>query len=79
MEKTNRTRRRKGRRRPPTVGRNCRWLFYSGGVAVCGLKTRQPGRPVAGALCDKRRGCGYEEEPGAVSRLMEKILKKGGR
>ena len=89
MKKTNRTRRRKGKTRPPTIGRNCRWLNYSGGVAVCGLKIKiNDGRDdvkYGGCAvyddisCNKCRGCGYEEDVSSetmVSRLNRKLSLK---
>ena len=60
-------RRRKGRRRPPTVGRNCRWLEFDGGF-MC----------AAGGVCDKRPGCGYEEDLDGEP-MVQRLRKKRGK
>ena len=53
------------------IGKNCRWLDYEDGSAVCGLVNYPGGK----TPCRKRKGCGYEEESNTVNRLMEKISK----
>lgn len=81
-----RTKRRKGRTRPPTVGKNCRWLTYRGGEAECGLKIKINDsrddvkyggcRVYDDVSCSKCRGCGYEEAGGQdtmVARLTRKL------
>lgn len=91
MKKTNRTRRRKGKMRPPTIGKNCKWIQYCGGMAFCGLKlkannarddVKYGGCPVyTDTSCNKCRGCGYEEEVGGetmVSKLERKLLLRKG-
>ena len=89
MKKISKIKRRKGKIRPPTVGKNCRWLDYSSGAAVCMLKAKtNNGRSDAKCAdyrvyndisCNKCRGCGYEEDVSGetmVSRLNRKLTLK---
>lgn len=62
--------RRKGRIRPPTVGRNCVWLTFEDGVAVCAKKKASNELSLAAGgkkayartLCDKTEFCGFEDK-----------------
>lgn len=56
-------RRKKNAKKRAVVGRNCRFLSYCGGAAVCGLRDDEP--------CSKKRGCGYEEESRTMERLAQ--------
>ena len=89
MKKISKIKRRKGKIRPPTVGKNCRWLDYSSGAAVCMLKVNaNNGRSNAkyacrraynDISCNKCRECGYEEDVSSetmVSRLNRKLTLK---
>lgn len=68
-----RRKRRKAASKKAVVGKNCRWLDYEDGQAVCGFVRCSGGGT---APCRKRRGCGYEEESSTVGMLMEKISKE---
>lgn len=58
-------RRKKNAEKRAVVGRNCRFISYRGGAAVCGLRD--------GEECRKTRSCGYEEESRTIDRLKEEL------
>ena len=60
-----RRKRRKGYYVKRVIGKNCRFLSYSGKIALCGL------RP--GEYCGKTEECGYEEESRTIDRLKETL------
>ena len=82
--KVRRTRRRKGKRRPPTIGGDCRHLAYSCGRAICMRKVRANEerqddikygcmKAFEDDSCAKDKYCGYEPEDCAtVTRLAKK-------
>lgn len=88
-----RAKRRKGRVRPLTVARGCRWLRYVGRAAVCELKlwSRLYIKAQGGLYlqiahksvsCNKCRGCGYEEDASGetmVSKLGKRLSRNNGR
>ena len=77
--------RRKGKRRPNTVGKDCLYLAYDAGVAVCRLKARANDirendakygctKAYEDVACCKSRYCGYEPaEKKTVDELSSKL------
>jgi hypothetical protein len=48
------------------IGKNCKFISYLNGIAICKLSNNDP--------CNKTNTCGYEEESRTINRLKN-ILK----
>ena len=75
--------RRKGKKRPATVGKNCKWLVYEYGNPKCGWKIEENNncedlikRIHQDVNCYKCKNCGFEEKNNSepVVSKMKKML-----
>ena len=59
-----RRKRKKGTSKPNVIGKNCKFIIYSNGIAFCQFSDE---------YCNKTAICGYEENSRIVNELLEKM------
>jgi hypothetical protein len=55
--------RKKGTSKRNVIGKNCKFITYINGNAVCKFHSNE--------LCNKTNTCGYEEESRTISKLID--------